>query len=214
MRTYKYRNSIFLWKPLAICLVAIFSITGCAGQDGPTEVATFAGGCFWCTEAMFERVKGVKKVVSGYAGGEKENPTYEEVSMGRTNHAEAFQVYYNTAEISYQQLLEMFFYGHDPTQLNKQEPDIGTQYRSAVFYHNDNQKQLAYEYLEELQKSGDRGYPIVTELKPLEKFFEAEEYHQDFVEKNPNQSYVVSVAKPKIEKFEKKFSKQLKSAYQ
>lgn len=200
-------------KPIAILIALMISITGCAGQEGPIEVATFAGGCFWCTEAMFERVQGVKKVISGYAGGEKENPSYEEVSMGRTNHAEAIQVFYNTAEISYAQLLEMFFYSHDPTQLNKQEPDIGTQYRSAIFYHNENQKKLAYNYLEELQKNGKRGYPIVTELKPLDEFYEAEEYHQDFVQKNPSQSYVVSVAKPKIEKFEKKFRNYLKPQY-
>jgi peptide-methionine (S)-S-oxide reductase len=210
------KKNIFssLIKPFSLFIALLVTFTGCAGQDGPMEVATFAGGCFWCTEAMFERVKGVDRVVSGYAGGEKENPTYEEVSMGRTNHAEAFQLYYNTSQISYNKLLEMFFYAHDPTQLNKQEPDIGTQYRSAIFYHDDDQKKLAYNYLKELQKSGERGYPIVTELKPLEKFYKAEEYHQDFVKKNPNQSYVVSVAKPKIEKFEQKFSDYLKSDYQ
>jgi len=200
-------------KFLILAVFISFAISGCNGQKGLTEYATFAGGCFWCTEAMFERVKGVEKVVSGYAGGEKVNPTYREVSMGKTKHAEVFQVEYNTSEISYNKLLEMFFYAHDPTQLNKQMPDVGTQYRSAIYYHNDNQKELAYNYLAELQKSGERGYPIVTELKPLEKFYIAEEYHQDFVEKNPDQSYVVSVAKPKIVKFEKRFKEYLKPAY-
>ena len=200
-------------RVLVLSVFVSFSISGCNGQKGPTEYATFAGGCFWCTEEMFERVEGVVKAVSGYAGGEKVNPTYKEVSMGKTNHAEVIQVQYNTSEISYNQLLEMFFYAHDPTQLNKQMPDIGTQYRSAIYYHNDAQKELAYNYLKELQKSGDRGYPIVTELKPLDKFYKAEEYHQDFVEKNPGQSYVVSVARPKIEKFVKRFKEYLKPAY-
>lgn len=184
-----------------------------SSSDGTEAFATFAGGCFWCTEAIFERVEGVYKVVSGYAGGESANPTYRDVAAGKTNYAEAIQINYNPEVISYEKLLEMFFYGHDPTQLNKQEPDIGYQYRSAVFYHNNEQMQQAYDYVKELQQSGERGLPIVTQIVPLDKFHIAEEYHQDFVEKNPNQRYVVGVAKPKIEKFVQKYRSELKDAY-
>ena len=210
---YTYKPSYL--KKAGLSLMAIFFLFyGCSAQTGPKETATFAGGCFWCVEAMLERVEGVEKVVSGYAGGVIENPTYEQVSRGETNYAEAVQVTYNTSLISYPELLEMFFYTHDPTQLDKQEPDHGPQYRSAIFYHNDNPKQLAYDHIKMLETNGKRGRPIMTEMNPLDKFYEAEAYHQDFVEKNPQQGYVVSVALPKIKKFTDKYRSELKPEYQ
>lgn len=176
-----------------------------------SAVATFAGGCFWCTEAYFERLHGVKKVISGYAGGRELNPTYEQVSYGRTGHAECVQVYYDPEIVTYQELLEVFFATHDPTTLNRQGPDVGKQYRSVVFYHNQEQQKLARQYMQELSEAGIYKNRIVTKLEPFDTFWEAEEYHQDYYIRNPNDPYVQRVARPKVKKFEDAFRSRLKS---
>ena len=172
--------------------------------------ATFGSGCFWCTEAVFERLNGVHSVVSGYAGGTVENPTYEEVCNGTTGHAEVTQITYDPDKITFDVLLEVFWKTHDPTTLNRQGNDVGTQYRSVIFYHDEEQKQLAEKYKEELDKSGAWDKPIVTEISPLTNYFEAEDYHQDYYKNNPNQGYCTFVIAPKVEKFEKVFKDKLK----
>ena len=174
------------------------------------EKATFGSGCFWCTEAVFERLKGVYKVVSGYSGGTVENPTYEQVCTGKTGHAEVTQITYDPKVITYDELLEVFWKTHDPTTLNRQGNDVGTQYRSVVFYHNDEQKRLAEKYKEELNKSGIWDKPIVTEIVPFTNFYPAENYHQNYYDNNPNQGYCSFVIAPKVEKFEKLFKDKLK----
>jgi len=175
------------------------------------EKATFGSGCFWCTEAVFERLNGVQKVVSGYAGGTVENPTYEEVCSGTTGHAEVTQITYDPKVITFDELLEVFWKTHDPTTLNRQGNDVGPQYRSVIFYHNEEQKQLAEKYKEELNKSGAWDKLIVTEISPLNNFFSAEGYHQDYYNNNPNQGYCAFVIAPKVEKFEKVFKEKLKN---
>ena len=170
------------------------------------DTATFAGGCFWCTEAVFERVRGVRSVVSGYTGGQEVDPTYQEVSAGQTSHAEGVQVYYEPSEISYEELVTIFFGTHDPTQLNRQGPDVGKQYRSAVYYHDPQQQQVVEGYVAELDKSEKYDKPIVTQVEPFDKFYIAEPYHQDYYRLNPNDPYIVQVAKPKVEKFRKNFA--------
>lgn len=177
------------------------------------EKAVFAGGCFWCTEAAFERIEGVVDVISGYSGGEQRYPTYEEVSYGKTTHAEAIISYYNPAIVTYQTLLEVFFTAHDPTQLNRQGPDVGPQYRSAIFYLDEKQKQQAQAYIKKLDDSGEFPRPIVTELTPYQEFWTAEAYHQDYYEAHPENPYVQRVSRPKVEKVEKKFKDILKKAY-
>jgi peptide-methionine (S)-S-oxide reductase len=177
------------------------------------EKATFGGGCFWCTEAIYERVKGVHKVVSGYAGGNVKNPTYKQVCDGTTGHAEVIQISYDPKVISYDEMLEIFFKTHDPTTLNRQGADVGTQYRSVVFYHNDEQKKKAEYYKAELDKSGAWDNPIVTEISPLNNYYPAEDYHQDYYENNSNQGYCSFVIGPKVEKFEKVFKNKLKKKY-
>lgn len=174
------------------------------------EKATFGSGCFWCTEAVFERLQGVTEVVSGYSGGDVENPSYEQVCTGTTGHAEVIQLTYNPDLVSYKELLEVFWKTHDPTTLNKQGNDVGTQYRSVIFYHNDEQKELAERYKKELDEAGIFDDPIVTEISPLTNFYKAEKYHQNYYENNPAQPYCSFVITPKIEKFEKIFSEKLK----
>ena len=174
------------------------------------ELATFGSGCFWCTEAIFENLKGVHSVVSGYAGGHVQNPSYEEVCTGTTGHAEVTQITYDPSIISYDELLEVFWKTHDPTTLNRQGNDVGPQYRSAIFYHNDEQKQLAEKYKAELDKSGAWDNPIITEISPLNNYFPAENYHQDYYNNNPNQGYCAFVIAPKLEKFKKVFKDKLK----
>lgn len=183
---------------------------GVGNQMTDLKKATFGSGCFWCTEAVFERLKGVHSVVSGYAGGTVENPTYEEVCNGTTGHAEVTQINYDPAVITYDELLEVFWKTHDPTTLNRQGNDVGTQYRSVIFYHDEEQKQLAGKYKEELDKSGTWDKPIVTEISPLTNYFEAEDYLQDYYKNNPYQGYCVFVIAPKVEKFEKVFKNKLK----
>lgn len=174
------------------------------------SIATFGSGCFWCSEAVFERVKGVYKVVSGYSGGNVPNPTYDSVCTGLTNHAECVQVYFNEKEVSYTKLLEIFFKTHDPTTLNKQGADVGTQYRSVIFYHDEKQRQIAEKIKKKLNDEKIWDNPIVTEIVPFKKFYEAEDYHQNYYEKNPYQGYCAFVITPKIEKFEKVFKDLLK----
>lgn len=174
------------------------------------STATFGSGCFWCTEAVFNRIKGVKEVISGYSGGTVPEPTYEAVCTGLTEHAEVCQIIYNPTEISFDELLKVFWRTHDPTTLNRQGNDVGTQYRSVIFYHDDEQKQKSERYKEELNKSGAWKDKIITEISPFKKFYKAEEYHQDYFEKNPNQGYCAFIIAPKVDKFEKVFENMLK----
>lgn len=173
-------------------------------------VATFGAGCFWCTEAVFTRLKGVAKVESGYSGGNVPNPTYEAVCTGKTGHAECTNIYFDPAVISYAQLLEVFFKTHNPTTLNQQGADVGTQYRSVIFYHNNEQKQLAEKVKKDLDDAKIWDKPIVTEISEFRKFYAAEDYHQDYYENNTNQGYCAFVITPKVEKFEKVFKNLLK----
>lgn len=174
------------------------------------DTVTFGSGCFWCTEAIFERVKGVTSVVSGYSGGTVKNPTYEEVCEGTTGHAECTQITFDPSIISFDELLEIFWKTHDPTTLNRQGNDVGTQYRSVIFYHNIEQKQKAEYYKQKLNDEKIWDKPIVTEITRFEKFYPAENYHQEYYDKNPNQGYCVYVITPKVEKFEKIFQEKLK----
>lgn len=174
------------------------------------DTAIFASGCFWCTEAIFQELVGVKKVESGYIGGEKANPSYEEVCGGNTGHAEATRITYNPDIISFKDLLEVFWKTHDPTTLNRQGNDVGTQYRSGIFYLNNEQKQLAEEYKQKLDKAGIFDNPIVTEITAASEFYIAENYHQDYYSQNKNQPYCNLVITPKVEKFRKVFNEKLK----
>lgn len=175
-----------------------------------TDTATFGTGCFWCTEAIFQQVEGVVKVTSGYSGGQTENPNYKEVCTGTTGHAECLNIVYDPKKISYDELLEIFWQVHDPTTLNRQGNDVGTQYRSAIFYHNAEQKAKAEKYKAELDKSGAWDNPIVTTLEPFVKFYPAEDYHQNYYNDNPGQGYCQFVIRPKVEKFQKVFKNKLK----
>lgn len=179
------------------------------GETGP-RLATFGSGCFWCTEAIFKRLAGVEKVVSGYSGGSIENPTYEQVSAGNTGHAESVQITYDPAKVSYADLLEVFWRTHDPTTKNRQGYDVGPQYRSVIFYHNAEQKKLAESYKTKLDAEGIWNRPIVTEIEPFTEFWPAEDYHQDYYNNNPTKSYCTVVITPKIDKFKKIFKDRLK----
>ena len=174
----------------------------------PTEdTAVFAGGCFWGVEAVFDHVKGVKRAISGYAGGQLANPSYEQVSTGTTGHAESVEVIYDPSQVSYGKLLQIFFsVAHDPTQLNRQGPDHGTQYRSAIFYRNAQQQQVADSYIKQLTAAKTFSRPIVTEVAKLYAFYEAEEYHQNYLEQHPNQLYIVINDKPKVAALKKQFA--------
>lgn len=174
------------------------------------EVATFGGGCFWCVEAIFDRVKGVEKVVSGYSGGHISNPDYKMVTSGTSGHAEVIQITFDPELVSFIELLEIFFKTHDPTTLNRQGADIGTQYRSVILYHNQQQKEEAIRVIDQLGLEGIWNQPIITTVDPFEVFYSAEKYHQDYFENNRNQGYCRVVINPKLEKFEKVFSEKLK----
>lgn len=174
------------------------------------EIATFGSGCFWCSEAIFEKLKGVKSVESGYSGGHDKNPTYTEVCKGTTGHAEVIQIKYNPDIITYKDLLEVFWQTHDPTTLNRQGADVGTQYRSVIFYHNQQQKQLAEEYKKKLDDAGIYNKPIVTEISEFSVFYKAEDYHQDYYKNNKAQSYCSFVITPKLDKFKKVFKDKIK----
>lgn len=175
------------------------------------EKATFAGGCFWCADAVFRMIRGVKSVVTGYAGGRTENPTYEDISSGETGHVEAVQIEFNPAEISYPELLDVFWQTHNPTEANRQGPDTGPQYQAVIFYHNEEQRRLAEESKRKLEESGKYREPIMTQIKPFKNFLEAEEHHQNYFAKNPHAPYCQIVIKPKVEKVEKLFHGKLKS---
>ncbi len=174
------------------------------------EVATLAGGCFWCTEAAFNIIKGVERIEPGYTGGTVSNPSYEEVSTGKTGHAEAAQIYFDPEIISYKEILEIFFTMHDPTSLNRQGADVGTQYRSAIFYHIPEQKETAEKLIDELNKEGIWNKPIVTEVVPLKVFYTAETYHKDYYKKHPKEPYCQTVIAPKIAKLQHRFIDKIK----
>lgn len=174
------------------------------------DTATFASGCFWCVEAKFSQLEGVLKVTSGYTGGHLKNPTYKQVLTGSTGHAEACNIVFDPSVISYDELLEAFFLSHDPTQLNRQGNDVGTQYRSAIFYHNNSQKEKAEYYINTLTQQLIYNKPIVTQVNPFTKFYIAEDYHQQYYENNPNQSYCQYVIQPELERFKEIFKDKLK----
>lgn len=175
------------------------------------ETATLAAGCFWCVEAVFDDLKGVEDVVSGYSGGRIENPTYAQVCDGTTGYAEVIQIRFDPSEITFKEILEVFFTVHDPTTLNRQGHDVGTQYRSAVFYHNDEQRRVAEEVIAEITAAGIYDDPIVTEITPFDKFWPAEDYHQEYFANNPKQPYCAAVVAPKVAKFRQKFLDRLKA---
>lgn len=214
---------------LATLLLILSSLSSCAQQNGKTalvppikekamensampqrDTATFGAGCFWCVEAVFQRLEGVESVRSGYSGGKNANPTYKEVCSGTTGHAEVCQIVYNPSVISYDELLQVFWQTHDPTTLNRQGADEGTQYRSVIFYHNEQQHQLAEKYKKELNDDKVWGNPIVTEISPFSAFYAAEDYHQNYFNENGGQPYCSFVIRPKLEKFEKVFKNKLK----
>lgn len=174
------------------------------------ETATFAGGCFWCTEAIYQRIKGVTSVVSGYSGGEMENPDYETVSEGQTGHAEAIQIQFDPAVISYEKLVEIFFHLVDPTTINQQGNDVGTQYRSVIFYHNNEQRETSEKVKKQIEDEHVYDKPIVTEIKPFEKFYKAEEYHQNYYNNNSEAGYCRVIIDPKIKKLLREYSGQVK----
>jgi len=179
-------------------------------NNSKMEIATFGSGCFWCSEAIFEQLKGVESAISGYSGGKAENPTYKDVCTGETGHAEVIQITFNPEIISFKDLLEVFWQTHDPTTLNRQGADVGTQYRSVIFYHNDNQKQLAEGYKKKLDEGKIYSKPIVTEISPFTIFYNAEDYHQDYYNNNKSQSYCSFTITPKLDKFKKVFKEKLK----
>lgn len=178
--------------------------------DIQQEVATLGGGCFWCLEAVFKELRGVDKVVSGYAGGKVKNPTYHQVCSGTTGHAEVVEITFNPQEASFKEILQVFFTIHDPTTLNRQGYDEGTQYRSAIFYHTPEQREIAEQTIAELTAEKVWDDPIVTEITPLTEFYVAEDYHQDYYENNPNQPYCRAVVEPKVAKFRRYFLDKLK----
>ncbi|MEZ4809183.1 MAG: peptide-methionine (S)-S-oxide reductase MsrA [Allomuricauda sp.] len=174
------------------------------------ETAYFASGCFWCVEAIFESVKGVEEVYSGYSGGTEKNPTYEQVSYGLTHHAEAVEVYYDPKVVSFTQLVQVFFGSHDPTTLNRQGPDRGAQYRSIAFYKNEGQKKIIKDYIAKLESQNVYGRPIVTQVVKFDAFYRAEDYHQDYERKHPNNSYIRNVSIPRLNRFKENFKSYLK----
>ena len=213
---YKYFNM----KKLLLLLISFFvlgnSIFGQSTKQKKskmslkTEIATFANGCFWCTEAIFQQLKGVKTVESGYTGGHLKNPSYNDVITGTTGHAEAIEITFNPSIISYQEILDVFFSTHDPTTLNRQGYDVGTQYRSAIFYHSENQKEVAEKFIKALTEANVFDKKIVTEIVPFKVFYRAEAYHQNYYNSNKNQGYCRAVIHPKLEKFIKKYKAKLK----
>lgn len=209
----------FILIYLSLASLALFTFGNSYSKEKPTEgsmnqntkleTATLGAGCFWCVEAVFQQLKGVQKVVSGFSGGHVKNPAYKEVVNGTTGHAEAVQIQYNPELITYQQLLEVFWKTHDPTTLNRQGPDIGSQYRSVIFYHTEEQRKIAEESKKEMDQSGYFSDPIVTEIESYKNFYVAEDYHQDFYKNNPNQPYCRFRIDPKMEKMKNEFGKYL-----
>ncbi|MDX2189664.1 MAG: peptide-methionine (S)-S-oxide reductase MsrA [Bacteroidota bacterium] len=206
-------------KSIGIISCIAISILACAQKKetiskplkmNTLDTATLGAGCFWCVEAVFQQMEGVEKIASGYMGGSKANPTYKEVCTGNTGHAEVVQVYYDPKKTTFKDILEVFFQTHDPTTLNRQGNDVGTQYRSAIFYHNEEQKKIATEIKTQLNASGAYDKPIVTEIVPESKFYIAEDYHQNYYNDNSAQPYCYYVVKPKVDKFKKVFKDKIK----
>lgn len=195
-------------------ILILFSVTDTDAQQKKLQKATFGNGCFWCSEAVFDRLEGVTVVRSGYEGGMIPNPTYDEVCSGLTGHAEVIEVTFDPAKITYDELLNVFWKTHDPTTLNRQGADVGTQYRSVIFYHNDEQKQIADQYKAELNKTNAFGKPVVTTVEKAQTFYVAEKYHQDYFKNNKDQPYCRVVILPKLDKLEKVFKDKLKKNYQ
>ena len=216
MKTKYYTFPLFILLALSSCAQkpnnkAITKKESLSAKDlSKYSVATFAAGCFWHEEALFESIKGVKEAVSGYAGGTTTNPTYGSIEEGNTGHAETVNVYYNPAEISYSTLLKVYFAGQDPTQVNGQGNDRGTQYRSIVFYRNNNEKQLTDAYIKQLNSAGKYNNPIAVQTVPFTRFWDAEDYHQDYIVKNPNQGYVQAVSIPEIKHLQKLYPELIK----
>jgi len=181
--------------------------------DSGLDTATFGAGCFWCTEAQFQQLEGVVKVESGYSGGQVDNPTYKQVCSGTTGHAEVTNVYYDPSKISFDELLAAFWQSHDPTQLNRQGNDVGTQYRSVIFYHNAEQKAKAESYKQKLNEEHAYNKPVVTDISPFTKFYVAEDYHQNYYNENGSEPYCRFVIQPKLEKFQKVFKDKLKKTH-
>jgi peptide-methionine (S)-S-oxide reductase len=179
-------------------------------EDKNLEVATLAAGCFWCIEAAFSIIKGVERIEPGYTGGVVPNPTYEQVSTGKTGHAEAAQIFFDPKVISYREILEIFFTIHDPTSINRQGADVGTQYRSAIFYYNELQKEIALKLIDELNKEGIWDRPIVTSVEPIKFFYKAETYHKDYYKKHPKDAYCQAVIAPKLTKLQAHFLDKIK----
>jgi peptide-methionine (S)-S-oxide reductase len=208
---WRYLSAI---KNCSVYYENLKTVKQCASQtltmDSSYEKATLGGGCFWCTEAVFQEIDGVIEVVSGYSGGHIENPTYQQITTGRTGHAEVVQVTFNPGVVSYREILEIFFTMHDPTSLNRQGADVGPQYRSVIFYHNEEQKRIAEDFIQEMNETNIFNLPIVTQLEPLKEFYEAEDYHKNYYKRNKNQVYSQYVIAPKLEKVEKKFKEKLK----
>ncbi|HAF30404.1 MAG TPA: peptide-methionine (S)-S-oxide reductase [Bacteroidales bacterium] len=202
MKLFKLISALFL----------IFSINQeiLAQNNKNMEVATFGTGCFWCTEAIFQQLKGVESAVSGYSGGTVKNPTYKEVCTGNTGHAEVIQITYDAQIISFKDLLEVFWQTHDPTTLNRQGADVGTQYRSVIFYHSEPQKEMALDYKKKLNEANVYDNPIVTEITEFKEFYKAEDYHQEYYNNNKSQPYCNFVITPKVDKFKKVFKDKLK----
>lgn len=212
-------------KLIVVLFVLAFSFSSCAQpqetqthKKGETmsvnqSTAVFGGGCFWCVEAIFQEMNGVTKVVSGYSGGTVSNPTYRQVCDGNTGHAEVTKIIFDSTVVSFTELLEVFFSSHDPTQMNRQGADVGTQYRSVVFYTDDQQKEITLSIIKELNEQKVYSKPIVTEVSPLKEFYPAEDYHQNYFANNPNQGYCQFVIVPKLEKFKKIFKDKLKSSH-
>tara|TARA_R110000868_G_scaffold235273_3_gene489037 strand:- start:10217 stop:10831 length:615 start_codon:yes stop_codon:yes gene_type:complete len=192
--------------------LSLSTLTFAQNMDKKLEQATFGAGCFWCVEAVYEIVEGIDHVESGYSGGHVENPSYRAVTSGRTGHAEVARIYFDPDVISYKELLTVLWHTHNPTTLNRQGNDVGTQYRSVIFYHNDEQKRIAEESLKETEASGLWEDPIVTTIEPLKNYFVAENYHQNYFENNPNAGYCSYVIAPKIKKFKKEFKNLLKTS--
>ena len=206
-------SALFLTVSLSSCASDVAELPKNDVKKGKVanDTITLGGGCYWCVEAVYERLDGVVDVYSGFSGGSIENPTYEQVCTGRTGHAEVVQIAFDSTLTSVKDILEVFFVVHDPTTLNKQGHDVGTQYRSVIFYHSDEQKAIAKEVIAALEKEKVFNAPIVTAVQPMTVFYEAEDYHQDYYEKNPDQSYCQLVVRPKVEKFEKVFGKHKES---
>jgi len=191
-------------------IIAQMTITKKSNMSNKLETATLANGCFWCTEAIFQQLNGVETVISGYSGGIIPNPTYAEIATGRTGHAEVIQIEFDTSVISFQEILDVFFSTHDPTTLNRQGYDVGTQYRSAIFYHSNEQKETAEKFISVLSEANVYDKPIVTEVSKFDIFYKAEAYHQNYYNNNKSQGYCVAVINPKLEKFIKKYKAKLK----